>query len=113
MIHDIHSHTYYSMCGRDDPHKNVQTAIRDGIEILGISDHNYGIRPDRYAQYRTEIRALAEEYRGKIKILCGIEINTRPCWSNPPSSYPWTIPDEETLEDFDTVWSSIWIFPTV
>lgn len=43
MIMDIHSHTYYSRCGRDNPRQIIQAAIDGGIEIFGISDHNYGI----------------------------------------------------------------------
>lgn len=100
MIHDIHSHTHYSMCGRDDPHRLCEAAIRDGIDILGISDHNYGIRAERFARYRADISALREEYAGKLKILCGIEICTLPCWTNPPRA-DWSIGDTDTLEDFD------------
>ena len=76
-IMDIHSHTYYSGCGRDDPHLIIDAAIEGGIEIFGISDHNYGIG-ERKAQYLEEISALKEEYKGKIKLLCGIEISTLP-----------------------------------
>ena len=50
MIMDIHSHTYYSNCGRDDPHLTIQAAIDGGIELFGISDHNYGIG-DRKKEY--------------------------------------------------------------
>ena len=51
MIQDLHSHTYYSFCGSDTPEAVVETAIAGGIELLGITDHNYGIgnaRPDVY-----------------------------------------------------------------
>ena len=74
-VMDLHSHTYYSHCGRDDPHAVVEAALRGGVSVLGISDHNYGIG-ERKAQYLAEMRALAEEYKGRIQILCGIEIAT-------------------------------------
>lgn len=35
MIQDLHSHTYFSACG---------------VEVLGITDHNYGIG-DRKREY--------------------------------------------------------------
>ena len=43
MIQDLHSHTYYSFCGKDTPEAIVEAAIAGGIEVFGISDHNYGI----------------------------------------------------------------------
>jgi len=76
-VTDLHSHTYYSLCGRDNPHDLIKTAINNGISVLGISDHNYGIG-ERKRQYLEEIRSLAEIYKDKIKILCGIEIATLP-----------------------------------
>lgn len=76
-VFDIHSHTYYSNCGRDNPRDLVETAIRNGLSVLGISDHNYGIG-ERKEEYRKCIRELAEEYKDRITILCGIEIATMP-----------------------------------
>lgn len=73
MIQDLHSHTYYSGCGRDDPHLTVQAAIDGGVEIFGITDHNYGIG-ERKKEYYREMNAVREEYAGKIEIFCGIEI---------------------------------------
>ena len=32
MIQDLHSHTYYSFCGKDLPEKVIETAINGGIE---------------------------------------------------------------------------------
>ena len=43
MIQDLHSHTYYSFCGGDKPEEIAEAAIAGGIELLGITDHNYGI----------------------------------------------------------------------
>ena len=55
----------------------VEAAIQGGIELLGISDHNYGIG-DRKARYLAELDALRARYAGKIRILRGIEIATIP-----------------------------------
>ena len=43
MIQDLHSHTYYSFCGKDSPEKIVEAAIAGGIALFGITDHNYGV----------------------------------------------------------------------
>lgn len=77
FISDLHSHTYYSDCGRDEPCALVKKAIGCGVAVLGITDHNYGIG-SRKAEYLQEIRALADAYKDRIRILCGIEISTLP-----------------------------------
>lgn len=76
-VFDIHSHTYYSSCGKDAMHELIDTAIENGLSILGISDHNHCIG-NRKPEYVQEIRAAAEKYKDRIKIICGMEISTRP-----------------------------------
>lgn len=80
MLHDIHSHTYYSFCGRDDPHLTVNAAIDAGLELFGICDHNYGItrdgRKESIGEYFDFLTTIKNEYRGKIKIARGIELCT-------------------------------------
>ena len=95
MIQDLHSHTYYSFCGKDDPATVVEAAINGGIELFGICDHNYGIGfgswsayeapidvvPNQYdatvlRRYYDHVGLLKEKYAGKIRILSGIEIAT-------------------------------------
>ena len=95
MIQDLHSHTYYSFCGKDSPSAIVESAIKGGIELFGICDHNYGVGFGRYDAYEApidlvpnqydslilrryydEIGLIKEKYAGKIRILCGIEIAT-------------------------------------
>ncbi len=74
---DIHAHTYYSFCGRDEPQKVVDTAVTNGIRLFGICDHNYGIGR-RKAAYLAEMRALAEQNKDRLRLLVGIEIATVP-----------------------------------
>ena len=94
MIQDLHAHTYYSFCSFDRPETVIETAIANGIQQLGICDHNYGIGCARtefcwdkgtrldgnYEQtlirYFDHMKLLKEKYARKIKILCGIEICT-------------------------------------
>ena len=93
MIQDLHSHTYYSFCGKDSPEVIVEAAIDGGIELFGICDHNHGIgfcRHDAYKapdsvipwaydgkalhRYFDHINLVREKYADRIKVLRGIEI---------------------------------------
>ena len=95
MIQDLHSHTYYSFCGKDAPEQIVEAAIAGGIELFGICDHNYGVGfgldaarhapedviPNRYGpyalrRYYDHINLIREKYADRIRILRGIEIAT-------------------------------------
>lgn len=76
-VFDIHSHTHYSFCGRDDPQLLVDTAVENGIRLFGICDHNYGIGA-RKREYIREMRELAEQNKERIRLLTGIEIATIP-----------------------------------
>lgn len=75
FVQDIHSHTRYSWCGRDEPKQIIEAAIAGGITQFGICDHNYGIGK-RKREYREEMRALSAEYRNRLQVLVGIEIAT-------------------------------------
>lgn len=94
MIQDLHSHTYYSFCGKDRPEEIVEAAIAAGVDLFGICDHNYGIgyarksaydlphdlMPDSYGRtltrYLDHMRLIQEKYADRIQILCGIEVAT-------------------------------------
>lgn len=76
-VFDLHSHTLFSDCGRDKPEQLIAAAVSNGIKMLGISDHNYGIG-ERKQKYRDKIKDLSQKFSDKIKILCGIEIATLP-----------------------------------
>ena len=77
MIQDLHSHTWYSACGRDEMETVIETALAGGIELLGISDHNYGIG-NRKQEYLQDIQEMKKKYEGRIRLLRGIEIATLP-----------------------------------
>lgn len=77
MIVDLHAHTFYSGCGRDAPEALVLAMIHEGVEVFGITDHDYGIG-ERRVEYVRTVRALAQKYQSKIRLLCGIEIATTP-----------------------------------
>ena len=74
-IMDIHSHTYYSRCGRDQFEQIIEAAIDGGVELFGISDHNYGVG-DRIEEYRAKQAEMREKYKDRIRVLSGFEICT-------------------------------------
>ena len=94
MLQDLHSHTYYSFCGKDTPEVIVEAAIRGGLSLFGICDHNYGITNGRMEvfgmprdampddpgrtlrRYYDHINSVRERYRDKITVLRGIEVCT-------------------------------------
>ncbi len=94
MIQDLHAHTYYSFCSNDRPESVIERAIADGIQQLGICDHNYGVGCARtdfcwdkgtqlsadygktLIRYFDHLRLLQEKYAKRIKLLCGIEVCT-------------------------------------
>ncbi|MBR3934337.1 MAG: PHP domain-containing protein [Clostridia bacterium] len=93
MLQDLHSHTYYSYCGKDSPETLIKAAIKNGVETLGITDHYYGIvmnkkgfeYPDdemkismhsnALKRYYDHIKTLAYIYRDHINVKCGVEIS--------------------------------------
>jgi histidinol phosphatase-like PHP family hydrolase len=94
MLQDLHSHTFYSFCGGDEPEVVVEAAIAGGLDMIGITDHNYGIGYVNRAlfkiaseveavdyeqalrRYYHHINLIREKYRDKICVLRGIEICT-------------------------------------
>lgn len=81
-------HTHSTFCdGRDAPETMVRAALAKGFDALGFSSHSEMLRDP--AAYVAEIRALAERYRGQIRILCGLEAD----WPCPLdlSSYDYVI----------------------
>ena len=75
---DFHTHTTYSD-GKGSPEEMIRAALRAGMRRIGFSDHSYAdcdpgsIPAGADAAYRAEIRQLAEVYKDRIEVLCGIE----------------------------------------
>ena len=93
MIQDLHSHTYYSFCGKDSPETIVEAAINGGIELFGICDHCHGVGfgswaayaapedivPNKYnkfalQKYFEHLSLVKEKYADKLTVMRGIEI---------------------------------------
>lgn len=77
-VFDIHTHTNYSFCGKDEPRVLIEKAIEQGISLLGISDHNYGIG-NRKAEYLKNILLLERNTNQKKNSLWNWNRND-PTW---------------------------------
>lgn len=98
MTRDLHTHTVFSD-GENTPREMIEAALAKGMEAIGISDHAYTAFDESYCmpkarigEYRREITALKEEYRGRIDVFLGIE---QDYWS------------EEAVDGYDYVIGSV------
>lgn len=81
---NFHCHSTYSD-GKESLRTCVETAIKDRLKIIGISDHspvpfenNWSMKLDRLDEYISEITKLKEEFKQKIVVLKGIEADFAP-----------------------------------
>ena len=87
-------HTHTTWCdGKNTPEEMALAAIEKGFDALGFSSHS-DLLNDPQA-YIADIRALAEKFRGRLKIFCGIEAE---------AGY---LPEGTTREDFDYIIAGI------
>ncbi len=75
MTVDLHSHTKFSFCGADDPELLVSEMIKNGVNVLGICDHHYGVE-GKEKEYFDTLTRLKEKYKDKITLYRGLEIAT-------------------------------------
>ena len=68
---DLHIHSTYSD-GVDPPEALVEAAVRVGLKHICITDHVNACVP-WLPDFTSHIRRLADEYRDRIEVLCGIE----------------------------------------
>ena len=80
---DLHVHTSWSD-GKSSAEDVILAAISAGLDTVGISDHSYTVYdepgctlPESASAYRADIRSLAEKYKDKIRVLCGVEQDSR------------------------------------
>lgn len=88
---NYHTHTYRCRHAVGTDRDYVEAAIKAGIKTLGFSDHapqvfpadsgyrsDCRIQPEELAEYVASISALKEEYRDRIRILIGLEMEYLP-----------------------------------
>ena len=82
MLSDCHVHTEFSGDSKTPLDQQIEAAIRLGMEEICITDHHdYGCAGMTHIDYTLDIpsylpavREAAEKYRGKIRVLTGIEL---------------------------------------
>ena len=83
MLHtDFHTHTTFCD-GKSTPRELVEAAYRMGMTDLGVSGHadfsmfepGFGMDDEKLRQYTEELQELREEYRGKMNLYIGIELD--------------------------------------
>ncbi len=76
-IIDLHNHTNFSYDGISGINTLVENAIANNVDVLGITDHEFSIgnKINEYIEAATEAK---RKYCGKINLLLGLEIGTRP-----------------------------------
>ena len=84
MRSNYHTHSRYRD-GKGEPREYVEFALANGFSALGFSGHaplpfsnTFSIHNEDYLAYCNEVRALKEEFRGRIDILLGLEIDYVP-----------------------------------
>ena len=84
MLSNYHTHSRYCD-GKGEPREYVEFALANGFSALGFSGHaplpfnnTFSIHNEDYLAYCNEVRALKEEYRGRIDIRLGLEIDYVP-----------------------------------
>ena len=92
MKQNLHTHSTYSD-GKDTLRELVESALGQGFDSLGFSCHCHtgfafdecGIATkEKEAEYIDEIKSLKEEYRGRIALYCGLELESRNACSSEP-----------------------------
>lgn len=89
MIANYHAHTTRCNHAVGTEREYVEAAIRRGLKIFGFSDHtpqyfpgdyytHMRMRPYELPEYCAAIRSLRREYRGRIEIPLGLEVEYYP-----------------------------------
>ena len=79
ILNDYHIHTNFCD-GKNSSEEMVWAGIEKGLKKMGFTCHSYiwfddtyCIKKDKIEDYKNEIHSLAEKYREKIEIICGVE----------------------------------------
>lgn len=79
ILRDFHTHTTYCD-GKSSAEEMVCAAIELGMTHIGITCHSYTdfdgsycIKKEDIPRFKSEIGELAQKYKSKIKVYCGVE----------------------------------------
>ena len=62
---DLHNHTTFSYDGQNSCEEIIENAISKGIEVIGISDHQFSIGSD-ISYYIQKVNECKRKYKDKI-----------------------------------------------
>ena len=85
MIVDLHNHTPLCNHAEGSIEEYIEAAIQCGTKIFGFSDHapmdfdpEYRMEFEDMQEYETKVKEAKENYKGKIEILLGYEVDYLP-----------------------------------
>lgn len=96
MIANYHTHTVRCRHAKGTEREYIEQAIANGLKVLGFSDHapylfydsvevpegayysNMRMRPEEFRDYCDTLVQLREEYKDRIRILIGLEMEYYP-----------------------------------
>lgn len=94
-LQNLHTHCTYCD-GKDTPEEMIGYALDKGFDSLGFSSHSYNkysvsgiVTQEDIDEYSRRIPQLKEEYKGRIKIFCGIEYEF--CSGEPVGDWDYTL----------------------
>lgn len=84
QLFNLHTHSIFSD-GKSTPEEVVVEAVRQGLNVLGFSDHSpvpfensFAIKNDEVQNYIDTIKALKEKYKDNIDVYCAMEMDFIP-----------------------------------
>lgn len=95
---DLHTHTTASVHAYSSLRENAIEAKKQGLEILGVSDHGYGMPETTLPSYWNNLKIIPDYLEG-VRILTGMECNI--------ADYEGNIAEEKTLRRVDYVIASL------
>lgn len=108
MFFDTHTHTNHSCDSSKIPEDAVLAAIENGLSGIALTDHSdlrlfekFNI-PFEIAQSGKDADALAEKYKGKIRVFSGIEISDAAC-----ERFRTRLEEALNFYDYDVVLASV------
>ena len=80
-LQNLHTHSTYCD-GKDTLEEMILSAIEQGFQSVGFSGHSYMHYSPGHSmsiagteEYKKEIAALKEKYKGQLDIFCGLEVD--------------------------------------